>query len=419
MKKLYASLVAVAAATMVTASAAIPEIVRYEGRTQPVGMNPKITVPSQEALNRFASLASIENYNGPARAMQKVTADDLDGKSYVNLSTSLFNDNRESFESNNISFKKVGDELIVNMLLNFRSFTSSDGTVGSCPKGGPVATVEGNTLKIAYGQNIGTYTPAGGTAAGVFFVGYEFDYDADEFTSLVLDGEVTFTIDANGNMTADKNYAMYIDGLGWWTGVESSKFVIPNGTFAADYAEDGFVTTSDVYVEKQQVGSFERLFVSSVMEGDGYGVYFDLDDSDPSYAAAIEQIVLDAQADGFEPYYLCTAFWGNDEHTSVGSEKFVEATLSNNGQTLTFNDTWSYVSLAVGGGTLYWGGLNQPAVIDFTLAGAGVEDIIGDVDNSNAPVEYFNLQGIRVNEPAAGSLVIRRQGTEVSKILVK
>ena len=42
-----------------------------------------------------------------------------------------------------------------------------------------------------------------------------------------------------------------------------------------------------------------------------------------------------------------------------------------------------------------------------------------NVDNSNAPVEYFNLQGMRINEPAAGQIVIRRQGNQVSKIFVK
>lgn len=42
-----------------------------------------------------------------------------------------------------------------------------------------------------------------------------------------------------------------------------------------------------------------------------------------------------------------------------------------------------------------------------------------NVDNSNAPVEFFNLQGMRINEPAAGQIVIRRQGNQVSKIFVK
>ncbi len=40
------------------------------------------------------------------------------------------------------------------------------------------------------------------------------------------------------------------------------------------------------------------------------------------------------------------------------------------------------------------------------------------VDNTDAPVEYFNLQGVRVNNPANG-LYIRRQGNDVKKVLVK
>lgn len=40
------------------------------------------------------------------------------------------------------------------------------------------------------------------------------------------------------------------------------------------------------------------------------------------------------------------------------------------------------------------------------------------IDNTNAPVEYFNLQGVRVANPENG-LYIRRQGTEVRKVLVK
>lgn len=47
---------------------------------------------------------------------------------------------------------------------------------------------------------------------------------------------------------------------------------------------------------------------------------------------------------------------------------------------------------------------------------SAIEEI--GVDNENAPVEYFNLQGIRVDNPAAG-VFIRRQGSKVSKVLVK
>lgn len=51
------------------------------------------------------------------------------------------------------------------------------------------------------------------------------------------------------------------------------------------------------------------------------------------------------------------------------------------------------------------------------IEASGVENVT--VSNSNAPVEYFNLQGVRVANPAAGELVIKRQGATVSKMVVR
>ena len=46
----------------------------------------------------------------------------------------------------------------------------------------------------------------------------------------------------------------------------------------------------------------------------------------------------------------------------------------------------------------------------------GIEAVTGD-DASDAPVEFFNLQGIRVNAPEQGQVYIRRQGHAASKII--
>lgn len=49
---------------------------------------------------------------------------------------------------------------------------------------------------------------------------------------------------------------------------------------------------------------------------------------------------------------------------------------------------------------------------------AGIDDI--PVDNTNAPVEYYNLKGMRIDgSNLAPGVYIRRQGTDVKKILVK
>lgn len=57
------------------------------------------------------------------------------------------------------------------------------------------------------------------------------------------------------------------------------------------------------------------------------------------------------------------------------------------------------------------------STLKFSTKQDGIEDIIA-TPGVNAPVEYFNLQGIRVNEPAKGQLVIKRQGNKTSKVVM-
>lgn len=54
--------------------------------------------------------------------------------------------------------------------------------------------------------------------------------------------------------------------------------------------------------------------------------------------------------------------------------------------------------------------------VTVTAEGSGISSVNGD--NSNAPVEYFNVQGMRISEPTNG-MYIRRQGNEVVKVYVK
>lgn len=52
------------------------------------------------------------------------------------------------------------------------------------------------------------------------------------------------------------------------------------------------------------------------------------------------------------------------------------------------------------------------------IEAAGVEDVIVDNDE-NAPVEYFNLQGVRIENPAQGGLYIKRQGKTATKVIIR
>ena len=60
--------------------------------------------------------------------------------------------------------------------------------------------------------------------------------------------------------------------------------------------------------------------------------------------------------------------------------------------------------------------INAATVKAGNFGTAGVDDILSE-DAANAPVEYFNLQGIRVDNPSGG-IFIRRQGNKTEKVAI-
>ncbi len=63
-----------------------------------------------------------------------------------------------------------------------------------------------------------------------------------------------------------------------------------------------------------------------------------------------------------------------------------------------------------------WSGI--PIKVTFTSATSGITNIT--VDNSNAPVEFYNLQGVRVNaDNLTPGIYVRRQGNKATKVVVK
>ncbi|HAP29919.1 MAG TPA: hypothetical protein DCR26_07335 [Porphyromonadaceae bacterium] len=58
---------------------------------------------------------------------------------------------------------------------------------------------------------------------------------------------------------------------------------------------------------------------------------------------------------------------------------------------------------------------NMHARIVFPSDDSAINSVSADA--ANAPVEYFSLQGVRVTRPAAGQVVIRRQGADATKVV--
>ena len=55
-------------------------------------------------------------------------------------------------------------------------------------------------------------------------------------------------------------------------------------------------------------------------------------------------------------------------------------------------------------------------IVEYTAASGAVKGISSDL---NAPVEYFNLQGVKVTNPAQGGLYIIRQGDKTTKAIIR
>ncbi len=89
-----------------------------------------------------------------------------------------------------------------------------------------------------------------------------------------------------------------------------------------------------------------------------------------------------------------------------------------NDRTITVTDClFGYDANPMAGGLWNIGGeaVDMTSKIVLPEGLTGIEEV---VSNSNAPVEYFNLQGIRVEKPASG-LYIRRQGDTAKKVYIK
>jgi hypothetical protein len=93
------------------------------------------------------------------------------------------------------------------------------------------------------------------------------------------------------------------------------------------------------------------------------------------------------------------------ENECAGALSFAQATYDTEEGEYTLSDTCYLV----------W----SPEVMKIETSIAGIKNVIADTNDANAPVEYFNLQGMRVANPAAGQLLIQRQGSKATKVVIR
>lgn len=100
--------------------------------------------------------------------------------------------------------------------------------------------------------------------------------------------------------------------------------------------------------------------------------------------------------------------------TKYEDNKVILSKVTGNGETA-YDANFGTQTNPFGGA--FWNNVPMTGSITFpTWFNAEVGAIA--VDESNAPVEYFNLNGVRVSNPEKGQIVIKRQGSKVSKVIL-
>lgn len=149
----------------------------------------------------------------------------------------------------------------------------------------------------------------------------------------------------------------------------------------------------------------------------------DIDASDP------DNMIIELQPIGINggetdgKYYVMSLSYYNslgDEPTETADE--FKITLKNNGDgtstiTMPYRSTRLYA--ATSNQIYYANNIQTPTTITFKTFTSAIGNIGTDAADYNAEAVYYNLQGVKVDKPAAGQLVIKRQGSKVTKEIIR
>lgn len=191
----------------------------------------------------------------------------------------------------------------------------------------------------------------------------------------------------------------------------------------------GFKTPVELVLEKstEREGVYRLVKPWSSFFGIEIDSYLEFDISNP------DCVIIPTQSTGFtdEEYglasvqnfvgmYVASGFGVDDAMAAIPAGKEGE-------HICTYNDETKVITMPVNAAFTtfakddsYWNVGKVHGAADSYIVMPGGSSGIGSVEvgDENAPVEYYNLQGIRVANPAPGQLIIRRQGAKVEKVLM-
>lgn len=406
MKKIFT--LALAAAAVVGASAS------------PLSFKSAPQIKLTESKNQLTA-TSLKTMSVASRADE--TTPELTGGEYVAQFAMDFSDGFSSANPRTAKITKDGEGYVLDLGLNglFTDLTVNDvklekvayqGNDGTTTYfwGIPKDQVVMNQVELTDGSKVDVYI--GGYAI------YDMNQSTGAYEYIGNSSNLTpmFECSANGDFLEFvqfgwQNTTAPVSGIWFAADIQGKTYDIGLDVMAPVYYQNNASYSTTMVGEEGDEDVSGECYVLPVEYniGNGYATYGVVD-----CGGAIISIVDGKDATCYPNvalYYAGSAiYWGDAQNSA---DNFAAAgSFAENGdtKTITYND----LSWLLGNGQE----LGYFTNTKITFGGTGAINDVA-VDNNNAPVEYFNLQGVRVNEPVAGQIVIRRQGNEVSKLLVK
>lgn len=162
-----------------------------------------------------------------------------------------------------------------------------------------------------------------------------------------------------------------------------------------------------VQVNEDQPGMYRMIAPFADIWGDANII---LDASNPN------DVVIELQNSGIVLQDMGTCYVASTGEILEDPSQGGTITMKDNRIEFPTKSVWMYFPQYNPNSVYYNPDQTEPGYLELPTDDSGVADIVID---ENAPVEYYNLQGVRVANPAQGELVIIRQGSKAMKSIIR
>lgn len=297
-----------------------------------------------------------------------------------------------------------------------------------------VGTYDATANEISFNTiKLGTVQLQGGTTAYMAFEPFVYT-EIDEEGSIAptevkgkydpATGTISFEADHgfNWSVYSDADYTEFLGYLDMWDVLGMQKGVDPESGWTdmdkpAKWMDrmvwpmfmDAAPTEKEITVQvnEDQPGMYRMIAPFADIWGDANII---LDASNPN------DVVIELQNSGIVLQDMGTCYIASAGEVLADPSQGAAITMTNNRFEFPAKSVWMYFPQYKQDSVYYNGEQTESGYLELPTDDSGVADVVID---ENAPVEYYNLQGVRIANPAQGELVITRQGSKATKSIIR